>query len=133
MYDNRLYSNFLIFQVSEGSSEVGNQPQHSASSTWIIENTNSTTNNLIEQQQPVKKKQHQLHHHHNHDNGINKHEQINKLETTPAKPSKLVNGNNNHTESTGKNIFAPIIQRSFRVRKSLLISMDQINKKVTTF
>merc|ERR1712045_632833 len=60
----------------------------------------STTNNLIEQQQPVKKKQHQLHHHHNHDNGINKLEQINKLESTPAKPTKLVNGNNNHTEST---------------------------------
>merc|ERR1712110_561911 len=95
-------------QVSEASSaEVVSQPQQPASSTWIIEN-NSTTNNLTEKittnnliekpMTPVKNKkqqhQNQIHHHHKNENVIN------KLESTPKKPAKLVNGNNNHAEST---------------------------------
>ena len=101
--------------MSEASSaEVVSQPQQPASSTWIIENkiieNNSTTNNLTEKPvTPVKNKnkhQNQIHHHHKHEKSSEKTREIqnviNKMESTPKKSTKLVNGNNNHKELSGK-------------------------------
>ena len=100
--------------MSEASSaEVVSQPQQPASSTWIIENkiieNNSTTNNLTEKPvTPVKNKnkhQNQIHHHHKHEKSSEKTREIqnviNKMESTPKKSTKLVNGNNNHKELSG--------------------------------